>query len=90
MFEQARRSPVATRWHIENLCGADADGTLTWPTAEVLSVLLCLRCARSARALLPPEEQLQPHGRNIVSAAQRHMIPRSAAGPTSLKAIDTP
>lgn len=72
-LEQATRSKGATRWHLANLCGVVDRGGETRATADVPIELLCIRCARSARELLPPQERLKPHGKMIVAAAERHM-----------------
>jgi hypothetical protein len=73
VFEQARRSVGATRWHLDDLCGVSDQGGETRATAVVPIVLLCLRCARSARELLAPDERLKPHGLNVLSAAERRL-----------------
>ena len=72
-LERARRSKGATRWHLDNLCGVLDRGGETRATADVPIELLCIRCARSAREMLPLEERAKPHGRQIVAAAERHM-----------------
>jgi hypothetical protein len=73
MLEQARRSKGATRWHLDNLCGVVDRGGERRATADVPIELLCIRCARSARDLLPPRERLKPHGQRILAAAKRQL-----------------
>jgi hypothetical protein len=73
VFERARRSAGATRWHLFNLCGVFDYGGEMRPTADVPIQLVCIRCARLARAMLSEDEQSQPHGRNILAAAERRV-----------------
>lgn len=79
----ARRPVGATRWHLFNLCGAFDYRDQTRPTAEVPIQLVCIRCARLARAMLSQNEQSQPHGRNILIAAERSIVNALRESPIS-------
>lgn len=83
MFERARCPVGATRWHLFNLCGAFEYGDQTRPTAEVPIQLVCIRCARLARTMLSQDEQSQPHGRNILVAAERSINNALSVSPVS-------
>jgi hypothetical protein len=73
VFEQARRSVGATRWHLDNLCGVLDHGGQKRATVTVPIELLCIRCARSARELLPVDERAESHGQIILAAAERQL-----------------